>query len=180
MRTLREAMTAVSATALLIVTVAACGPARDARSADGAAATGPVTPEAAAQIAKKSAAPPVPTEQECRARASQPLSKPVSGDGEPKQTYDALFQAHHDTFRCCFDALYAPQKPKTDGKVTLVVKVDGSGKLTGSEIVAAETTATNPQFSACIQDVAKAIAYPKRADNKSVGYKRAFDFKARR
>jgi hypothetical protein len=178
MRTLREAMTAIAATALLIATAAACGPAMNAKSPDGA--TGPVTPEAAAEIAKKPPALPVPTEQECRARAAQPLSTPVSGDGEPKQTYDAFFQAHHDTFRCCFDALYAPQKPKTDGQVTLLVKVDGSGKLTGSEVIAAETTATSPQLSACIQDVAKAIAYPKRADNKSVGYKRSFDFKARR
>jgi hypothetical protein len=127
-----------------------------------------------------SAAPPPPTEAECRVRASKPLPMPPGAEGDVKRQFDAFFVAQHETFRCCFDALYAPEKPRTDGQVALLVKVEASGKLASSEIVAGETTAQSPAMNACFLDLARAIAYPKPASNMTVGYKRTFQFKARR
>ena len=112
-------------------------------------------------------------------RASKQLSPPLGAEGDVKQQYDAFFLAQHETFRCCFDALYAPKKPRTDGQVALLVKIEASGKLASSEIVAGESPTQAPEMNACILEMAKAIAYPKPANNMMVGYKRTFQFKAR-
>ena len=38
-----------------------------------------------------------------------------------------FFQAYHETFRCCFDALWAPQNPGVNGKVAMLTYIDASG-----------------------------------------------------
>jgi hypothetical protein len=128
----------------------------------------------------KESAPPPPKEEERRARAEKPALTSGAPAGDTKQQLDQLFDAQHEAFRCCFDAIEAPKKPLSGGKVTLLVKVDGAGKLKGSGIVAAESDAVSPQMKKCINDVASALAYPKPASSLSVGYKRSFDFKPRR
>ena len=184
MRTQREAMMSVAAAAIAMSAMVACGPAVEAQvpqggAGDMSASAGAASGSSAQQL---SAAPPPPTEAECRVRASTPLPAPSGGEAESdvKQQYDAFFLAQHETFRCCFDALYAPKMPHTDGQVVLFVKLEASGKLASSEIITGETTAEGPEMNACVLDVAKALAYPKPASSAMVGYKRTFQFKARR
>ncbi len=181
----RGAVSTLSAVALVMS--AGCMPSQEGAAAPGggaslevkAGAAGGASGGAAQEQKKESAAPPVPSEEQCRAPASKPVSVPASA-GEPKAQYDAFFDAHHETFRCCFDAVYAPQKPLKDGTVALIVRVDKTGKLTGSEVVAGETNATDPKLNTCMLDVAKMMAFPAPANKKPLGYKRVFNFKARR
>lgn len=183
----RGAVSTLSAVALGMVMSAGCMPTLEKAAGPGgrvsleatAGAAGGASGGAAQEQKKESAAPPAPTEEQCRVLASKPVSVPASSD-DPKAQYDAFFDASHETFRCCFDAIYAPQKPLKDGTVALVVRVDKTGKLTGSEVVAGETNATDPKLNTCMLDVAKVMAYPAPANKKPLGYKRVFNFKARR
>jgi hypothetical protein len=118
---------------------------------------------------------------ECVARASKPAASPAFGaPSEPHKQLDDLFQAQHESFRCCYDALYAPKAPRASGQVALLVKVDKAGKLISSEVLASESSVQAPDVHACVVDVSKALVYPKATNDMAVGYKRTFDFKARR
>ncbi|MBK9263206.1 MAG: hypothetical protein IPM54_25805 [Polyangiaceae bacterium] len=124
--------------------------------------------------------PPPPTEQECRDRAARAAPIDTSGETDVKQQFNKVFGAHHETFRCCFDALEAPSKPLTNAKVTLAVIVDASGKLTSAEVILAESDPVSMGTIKCIKDIAGMIAYPAPVSGAPAGYKRVFDFKARR
>lgn len=139
-------------------------------------------PKEAGSQAAVSAAPPAPKNAaECTALAAKPLTTPAaSSSSDPQKQLDELFLAHHETFRCCFDALHAPKAPRVDGTMALLVKVDSAGKLTSSEVVLSETSVQAPDVQACVLDVAKALAYPKPTNDMDVGYKRVFNWKARR
>jgi hypothetical protein len=179
MKTPREAMMSLAAVAIAMSAMVACGPPMNAQSPKGGAGDGSDA-GAAPEGQASSAAPPPLTEAECRVRASSVRTEPSGAQGDVQQQYDAFFLAQQETFRCCFDALYAPKNPRTDGQVALFVKVEASGKLASSEIVASETTARGPEMNACILEVARAIAYPSPVNKATVGYKRTFQFKARR
>lgn len=124
--------------------------------------------------------PPPPTEQECRARAASAAPVDSSGAADDRQQLAKVFSAHHDTFRCCFDALEAPAKPFTNAKISLRVDIDVAGKLAKAEVLVAESDPISMQTSKCITDIAAMIAYPKPVSGAPVAYKRIFDFKARR
>lgn len=124
-------------------------------------------------------APPPPSEQECRARASRAVPYDVTGTSDVKGQFAKFFDAHHDTFRCCIDALEAPSRPYVNLKVSLVVRVAAEGKLTGVEF-APGTDNLYPATSKCLTDVAGMISYPAPIGGQPVAYNRVFDFKARR
>ena len=176
MRTLKETMLSLTAMTVAMSAMVACGPPVNAHAQTGK----PSDVEPASNAPLSSAAPPPPTEAECRVRASTLRAESSGPASDVQQQYDSFFLAHHETFRCCFDALYAPRMPRTDGQLALFVKLDASGKLTHSEIVANETTAQGQEVDACFLEVARMIAYPSPMSQESVGYKRIFQFKARR
>jgi len=181
MRPRLENRMSCAAAAIAISAMVACGPAVDAKAPQGGAAAGSGAGAAPVPSSQKlSASPPTPTEAECRERASKPALMPSRVESDVKLQYDAFFLAQHETFRCCFDALYAPNKPRTDGQVALLVKVDASGKLASSEVITGETTAQAPGMNACVVEMARALTYPKPANSMAIGYKRTFQFKARR
>ncbi len=124
-------------------------------------------------------APPPPSEQECRAQASRPVLVDASGATDARGQFSKFFDAHHENFRCCFDALEAPSRPYVDVKVSLVVRVEPDGKLTSVEF-APGTGAISPATSKCITDIAGMLTYPAPIGGKPVGYNRIFDFKAHR
>lgn len=128
---------------------------------------------------KENATPPPPTEQECRDRAAK-ITPPASTATEVVQQFKEFFNAYHESFRCCFDALHAPSNPGKSAKVTMLVDVDGDGHLKKAEIIAAESDPVSAQTQKCMVDIAVGLSYPKPASSKAVGYKRIFDFKARR
>lgn len=135
----------------------------------------PEPPSAAPQTAS-----PAPkTSAECVALAAKPAAGQVSSASDPQKQLDEVFLAHHETFRCCVDALSAP-KAGTDANMALVVTLDSAGKLTSSDILLSETSVQAPEVQACVTDVAKALAYPKPGNDMDVRYKRVFHFKARR
>src|SRR5689334_15528017 len=113
MRTQMEATLSIAAAAVAMSAMVACGPAAPAKAPTGEAFAGAASGPSAQKL---SAAPPPPTEAECRERASQPLPAPPEAASDVKLQYDAFFLAQHETFRCCFDALYAPKMPRTDGQ----------------------------------------------------------------
>lgn len=125
------------------------------------------------------APPPPPTEQECRARGARTVPYDVSGTADVKAQFGKFFDAHHDTFRCCIDALEAPSRPYVNLKVSLVVRVDAAGKLTGMEF-APGTDSISPATSKCLGDIAGMLSYPAPIGGNPVAYNRIFDFKARR
>lgn len=124
--------------------------------------------------------PPPPTEQACRDGATKATPVVASSATDAKQQFGQFFDAHHETFRCCFDAIDAPKQQRSGAKVTLLVKVDGTGKLKSSEIVQAESGAISSETSTCMADIAKTLSYPKPMTGLTVAYKRIFDFKGRR
>ncbi len=124
-------------------------------------------------------APPPPNEQECRARASRPAAYDVNGVTEVKEQFGRFFEAYHDTFRCCFDALEAPARPMVGVKVSLIVRVEADGKFKSAEF-AQGSEPLSPATSACIMDVAARLSYPAPIGGKPVAYNRIFDFKAHR
>lgn len=124
-------------------------------------------------------APPPPNEQECRARASRPVAYDVNGVTDVKMQFGKFFDAQHETFRCCFDALEGPARPGFNAKVSLIVRVEADGKFTSAEF-AQGSDSLSPATSRCIMDVAAALSYPAPIGGKPVGYNRIFDFKAHR
>jgi hypothetical protein len=123
------------------------------------------------------AAPLPPTEQECRAQAGRTVPYDVGGTTDVKGQFGRFFDAHHDTFRCCYDALEAPSRRSVNAKVSLVVRVDPAGKLTGVEF-GPGSESISPQTSKCITDVAGMLSYPAPVSGKPVAFNRVFDFKA--
>jgi hypothetical protein len=109
-----------------------------------------------------------------------PASFPSRPGNDAQAQLDERFQAYHETFRCCFDALYAPKAPRKSAHVALLVKLDYAGKLTSAEIVAPETDIASPEVRACVLDITGALSYPAPANDMDVAYKRVFEFKARR
>jgi len=164
----------MAAMAFAMSAMVACGPPVNAQTPTGTA------DEPRVEAPLLSAAPPLPTEAECRARAATVRADSSAPASDVQQQYDAFFLAQHETFRCCFDALYAPRMPGTDGQLALFVKVDASGKLAHSEIVVNETTAQGQEVDACMLEVARTIAYPAPMSHETICYKRVFQFKARR
>lgn len=127
---------------------------------------------------KEAPLPPPPTEQQCRDNVAKVSAPDVSKAADAKQQYSDFFDAYHETFRCCYDAIDAPKKPGQGAKVALLVKVDGTGKLMSSEIPKNDTISS--EVNKCILDIANKLVYPKPIGEKGVGYQRTFDFKARR
>lgn len=124
-------------------------------------------------------APPPPSEQECRARASRPAVYDVNGVTDVKVQFGRFFDACHDTFRCCFDALEAPSRSMVNAKVSLVVRVEADGKFKSAEFAQASDP-LSPATSRCIMDVAAMLSYPAPIGGKPIAYNRIFDFKAHR
>lgn len=124
-------------------------------------------------------APPPPSEQQCRAQASRPVPVDLSGATDARGQFSKFFDAHHEIFRCCFDALEAPSRPFVDVKVSLVVRIEFDGKLTSAEFAPGSSTIF-PTTSKCITDIAGMLSYPAPIGGKPVGYNRVFDFKAHR
>jgi hypothetical protein len=140
---------------------------------------------AAAPPALAAAAPPTPrapdpprTLAECRAAATSGGEVAPAADLEAQ--LGALFDARHEMFRCCFDALYAPRAPRTGGTVALLVKLDKKGGFIKAEVVTAESTVQSPEVNACLVDMARELRYPAPPGDRAVGYERIFDFEARR
>jgi hypothetical protein len=124
---------------------------------------------------------PPPTVAECKTMAAKAAtSVPAASGGDAKKQLDDTFQAYQEPFRCCFDALYAPQAPKMNGQVALGIQVNHEGKLIGAEVLASESNIKMPEMHTCMIDIAKTIAYPKPSTDSAVDYKRVFQFKARR
>lgn len=123
--------------------------------------------------------PPPPSEQECRARGSRTQPYDVSGVTDVKVQFGKFFDAQHDSFRCCFDALEGPQRPGYNAKVSLIVRVDPGGKLINTEF-AKDSEALSPATSRCILDIAAGLSYPAPIGGTPVAYVRIFDFKAHR
>lgn len=171
MNTRKNSLTLLSTWALVSL-LAACGPQTQ---------TPPVNADAAAQAkAAKAPPPPPPTVADCKTMAGKATSAPGAGGADPKKQLDDAFQAYQEPFRCCFDALYAPQAPRMNGRVTLDVQISHEGKLMGAEVLASESNISMPEMHACMIDIAKTIPYPKPANDSAVDYKRTFEFKARR
>lgn len=196
MNTHLKALSTLWTAAILFVAVAACTPPEPGPQTPGSEgspqtepgpSTQPASPPAATASAapaaaptpKESAVPPIPTEQECRDRAAK-ITPPASTATEVVQQFKEFFNAYHESFRCCFDALHAPSNPGKGAKVTMLADVDGDGNLKKAEIIAAESDPVSPQTQKCIVDIAVGLRYPKPVSSKAVGYKRIFDFKARR
>lgn len=123
--------------------------------------------------------PPPPSEQECRARAQRPVAYDVTGTTDLQSQFGRFFDAHHETFRCCFDALEAPNRVNFSAKVSLIVRVEADGKFAGAEF-GPGSAPLMPPTSKCITDVASMLNYPAPIGGKPAGYNRVFDFKARR
>jgi len=124
---------------------------------------------------------PPPTVAECKSMAAKAApSAPAAAGPDSKKQFDDTFQAYQEPFRCCFDALYAPQAPRMNGQVALDIQVNHEGKLIGAEVLAAESNITMPEMHTCMIDIAKTITYPKPTSDSAVDYKRVFQFKARR
>ncbi len=123
--------------------------------------------------------PPPPTEQECRAKAAQPAPYDVNGVTDVRMQFSRFFDARHDTFRCCFDALEAPSRPMTNARVSLVVRIAADGKLTGVEF-AQGSDPISPAAGKCMTDIAGMLSYPAPIGGQPIAYTRVFDFKAHR
>jgi hypothetical protein len=172
-------MMSLAAAGMAILAITACGPSVDAQTpkVDGTELNG-TSQEPSNPL--ESAAPPPVSETECHIRASQSVPQPTEPTASVQEQFDAFFLKEHETFRCCFDALYAPKMPHTNGELTLYVMVSPVGKLVHDEIIASETTPQGGEVDACILKVSRALAYPVPVTNGTVGYKRTFHFMARR
>lgn len=148
-------------------------------------ATAAVAPPPASVVAPAPTAAPKPapekpkTAAECKALAAK-MPAPVITATDAQVQMREHFQAYHETFRCCFDSLFASQNPGVSGKVALAVDIDASGSFASAEILTAETTIKSTEVQACIIEIAKSLTYPKPANGKDIRYQRNFDFKARR
>jgi hypothetical protein len=107
-------------------------------------------------------------------------SVPTTSGTDAQKQFDDTFQLYQEPFRCCFDALYAPQAPRMNGQLALDVKVNHEGKLIGAEVLATDTNISMPEMHTCMLDIAKTVTYPKPANDSAIEYKRVFQFKARR
>ena len=123
--------------------------------------------------------PPPPSEQECRAKAAQPVPYDVNGVTDVRMQFSKFFDARHETFRCCFDALEAPSRPMVNVRVALTVRIAPDGKLTGVEF-APESEPLSPAAGKCMTDIAGMLSYPAPIGGQPIAYTRKFDFKAHR
>lgn len=92
----------------------------------------------------------------------------------------AFFDAYRETFRCCFDALWASQNRGASGTVGLFVNIDGTGAFSSAEIDPPNTSVQSTEVQACIVDIAKSLTYPKPANGKNIRYSRVLNFSPRR
>lgn len=121
-----------------------------------------------------------PTVAECKTLAQKAAtSVPAAAGNDVEKQFSDTFQAYHETFRCCFDALYAPQAPRMNGQVALDFKVDHTGKLVSADVITTESNISMPEMHTCMLDIAKTLTYPRPANEMAVDYKRVFQFKAR-
>jgi len=148
-------------------------------AAPTAAPPASAAPTAAAAAAAKPAPEKPKTAAECKVLAATTPAPVITATDTQVQMREH-FQAYHETFRCCFDNLFAPQNPGVSGKVALAVNIDASGSFASAEILTAETTVNSPEAQACIIEIAKSLTYPRPASGKDIRYQRNFDFKARR
>ena len=173
MNTRKNKLTLVSALAVVASLLTGCGPeatqtpAVNAAQANNAKATVPI--------------PPPPKVADCKTMAENAAkSVPTTSGTDVQKQFDDTFQVYQEPFRCCFDALYAPQAPRMNGQVALDVKVNHEGKLIGAEVLSTESNITMPEMHTCMIDIAKTMTYPKPANDSAIDYKRVFQFKARR
>lgn len=168
------------APALVVVAslLGACAP----QMAQTPAPTGDAQAAAQAKSASAAAAKtPPPTVAECKTMAEKAGKSVTAVAGtDPQKQFDDAFQPYQDSYRCCFDALYAPQAPRMNGQVALSIRVNHEGKLIGAEVLATESNITMPEMHTCMIDIAKMMTYPKPAGDSAIEYKRVFQFKARR
>jgi hypothetical protein len=177
MHTRKNRFTLVSALALVTSLLIGCAPQMTQTpppNADGQSAAPAKNANAAPKV-------PPPTVAECKTMAQKAgTNVPATSGTDVQKQFDDAFQAYQDSFRCCFDALYAPQAPRMNGQVALDVKVSHEGKLLGAEVLSTESNITMPEMHTCMIDIAKTMTYPKPANDSAVDYKRVFQFKARR
>jgi hypothetical protein len=173
MNTRKNRLTLVSALAVVASLLTGCTPQTQTPAANG---------QSAAQ-AKKATVPPPPAPKvaDCKTMAEKAAtSVPTTSGTDVQKQFDDTFQVYQEPFRCCFDALYAPQAPRMNGTVALDVKVNHEGKLIGAEVLSTESNITMPEMHTCMIDIAKTMTYPKPANDSAIDYKRVFQFKARR
>ncbi len=175
MNTRKNRYTLVSALAVVASLLTGCAPQvtqTPAMNAEG---------QAAVQAKNAKPAAPPPTVAECKTMAQKAAaSVPATSGTDVQKQFDDTFQVYQEPFRCCFDALYAPQAPRMNGQVALDVKVNHEGKLIGAEVLSTESNITMPEMHTCMIDIAKTMTYPKPANDSAIDYKRVFQFKARR
>lgn len=157
----------------------AAAPPTTATPAAPATATAAPTGTAAAATPPKPAPETPKTAAECKALTTKSPAPTIPATDTKAQMRE-FFQAYHETFRCCFDALFAAQNPGVSGKVALAVNIDANGDFASAEVLPEGTTVQSTEVRACIIDIAKSLAYPKPASGKDIRYLRNFDFKARR
>lgn len=175
MNTKKNTLTLGSALAVVASLLMGCPPQAAQTPAEGQAAAQAKTANAPAPQT------PPPTVAECKTMAQKAAtSVPTTAGNDVQKQFDDTFQMYQEPFRCCFDALYAPQAPRMNGQVALDVKINHEGKLIGAEVLATESNITMPEMHTCMIDIAKTMTYPKPANDSAIDYKRVFQFKARR
>jgi len=178
MNTRKNRLTLVSALAVVASQLTACGPQMTQTPAVNAEGQSAAQAKTANATAPK---PPTYTVADCKTMAQKAAtSVPTSSGNDPQKQFDDTFQAYQEPFRCCFDALYAPQAHWRNGEVALDVKVNHEGKLIGAEVLSTESNITMPEMHTCMIDIAKTMTFPKPANDSAIDYKRVFQFKARR
>jgi hypothetical protein len=168
-----------------------------ASAAPSAAAVAPsaaesVTPSvaAAAPSAKPNARPEPTSAADCKALASDPSAElpedPATagpnGKSDRGTLIAALMHKKRPAFRCCFD-VWAGKIPEARlfTKVAFTMKLDPTGKLTGTEAKPEEGgPAVASEVAACLADVAGQLTYPPSPSGKETTYTHHFDFKPHR
>jgi hypothetical protein len=124
-------------------------------------------------------APAPKTAAECKAAALK-VVPPPSNQADTQLQMRAFFDAYHEAFRCCFDALWVAQNRGASGTIGLLTSIDASGAFSAAEIEAASTSVQSAEVQTCMIDISKSLTYPKPLSGKDIQYKRVFNFSPRR
>lgn len=145
----------------------------------GGQVTPPPAAGASAAPAASASAPAPKTAADCKALGAK-ITPPSSNHTDTQLQMRAFFDAYRETFRCCFDALWASQHAGASGTVNLLVSIDGTGAFSAAEIDPANTTVQSAEVQTCIVDIAKALTYPRPSSGKNIKYSRLLNFSPHR
>ena len=91
---------------------------------------------------------------------------------------DRVIHSHSAAVRQCYERAIAVRRPELEGRLTLHLVVEGTGKVSAATVIRDASTFEDAEVESCILEVVRALVFPARASGGAVAINYPFVFKA--